>query len=136
MQDIEERDVAGKIRDRFADIVNAKLDVAVMSGRDLGTVANLPSVDIEADNRLSAPTLPKIKSQQSHATADIEDWLGGRAQQIVSGLINPVAAQLAAHIVAEPSLTKPSGDPRTRIFVVRRVSIQGFHLRRIIALPD
>jgi hypothetical protein len=107
-----------------------------MPGRDLRTVTNLSRVDIEAEDRLSAGALPQIESKQSHAAADIEDWFGGRAKKLVSRRINPVAAQLAAHVVAQPPRSKPPGDPRTRNFVVRCVSSQGFHLRRIIALPD
>src|SRR5438067_5447852 len=136
MQDVEERDVSGKIRDRFFDVVKAKLDVAVMAGRDLRAVTNLSPVDIQAEDWLPARALPQIKSQQSHAAAHVEDRLGGRSQEFVSRLINSVAAQFAAHVVAQPSPAKQGGDPPTRTFVVRRVSSQGFHLRRIIALPD
>ena len=51
MQDIEERDIPGKIRDRFSDIVKAKIDIAIMAGRNLRAVPNFAGVEIEPKDR-------------------------------------------------------------------------------------
>ena len=85
---------------------------------------------------LPARALAQIKRQQSHSAADIQDRRGRGTQEFVSRRINPVAPQLAADVTAEPTFLELDRYARTRIFVFRRVSIQGFHLRRLIALPD
>src|SRR5438067_1264133 len=136
MQDIEKHNVAGELRDRFSDIVKTKIDVAVMAGRDLRAVSDLAGIRIQPEDWLRTSAFPQIKGEQSHAAAHIQNRRRGGTQQVVGTLVNPVAAQFATDVVAQPALRKPSRYPRTRIFVVGRVSSRGFHLRRIIALPD
>jgi hypothetical protein len=136
MQDIEERDVAGKSRDRGLNILKAQFHIAITFGRDLTSVTNLARVDIQTEDRLGAGALAQIKRQQSNAAPDVQDRFGGRTQQLVRGLINPIAAQLAANVAAQPALGKLRGHSGTRALVVGCVSSPGFHLLRIIALPD
>ena len=58
MKDIEERDIAAKIRKRFRDIVKTKFDVTISPGRDLGPATDLALIEVEAKNRLGAGALP------------------------------------------------------------------------------
>src|SRR6478672_3959167 len=136
MQHIEERDVTGKIRDRGLDILKPKLDVAIMVGCNPGAVTNLARIDVEAEDRLRAGALAQIKREQSDSASDIENRFGGKSEKLVGRRKNPIAPQFAAHVMAEPLRRKLGRDPRTRVFVFRYVSFQGFHLRRVIALPD
>ena len=116
--------------------MKAKIDIAVLGGRDRHSVTNFAGVEIEPEDRLPAGAFAQIKREQSHAAADVEDRRGRGTQEFVSGLVNSIAAQLPADIVTQPALGKLGRHPRTRTFVIRRVSSQGFHLRRFIALPD
>jgi hypothetical protein len=76
MQNIEERDVAAKIRKRGRDILKTKFDVMISPSCDLGATIDLARIQVEAKDRLGAATLPQIKSEQPHSAADIEDRLG------------------------------------------------------------
>ena len=134
MQDIEEHHVARKARDRFADVMKTEVHVAIAVRGDLGAVTNLARVEVEPDDWLAAGALAQIKSQQSYAAADIENRLGRVSHQLVSGLVNPVAPQLAPDVTAEPWFRELRRHARTRAFVFRRVFYLGYHLRRIIAL--
>lgn len=50
MEDIEERDVAAKLRDRFLDILLVKTDVVIATGRGVISVPDFSRIDIETDN--------------------------------------------------------------------------------------
>ena len=136
MQDIKESDVAGENRQRPLHIMQAKFDIFVLFRGDFAPVTDLSRIDIQSEHRLPAGALAEIKRQQTDAASDIQDRVPGRAQQFIRGRINLVVAQFAADIMAEPALLELRGHSRTRIYMVRRVSYRGFHLLRIIALPD
>ena len=79
MEDIEEHDVAAKIRKRCRDVVTAKFDVPIGAGRNLCAATNLARIKVEAKDRLRTGALPQIKRKQPYAAAEIEDWLGRTA---------------------------------------------------------
>ena len=73
MENVEKSDVAGKSRERFLNIVKAKLDLFIIVRGDFRSVTNLSCVDIEAEHRLPAGAFPKIKRQETDAATDIQD---------------------------------------------------------------
>jgi hypothetical protein len=103
---------------------------------DLRSVKDFSGIDIQAEDGLPAGTFPQIKREQSHPAPYIQNGRRRGSKKFVSRLVNSIAPKLAADIVPQPPLRKPGCHARTRTFVFRRVSFQGFHLRRIIALPD
>lgn len=136
MEDVEESDVARENRQWLLHVVEAKLDVLIMFRGDFAAVTNLARINVQSEQRLPAAALAKIKSEQTNAATDIEDRILGRPEQFIRGWINLVVPQFAPHIMPQPALPELRGHARTRTFVVRRVSYRGFHLLRIIALPD
>jgi hypothetical protein len=136
VQHIEERDVSAKLRERVLRILMTKFDIVVARLRDPRTRPDFSRVHINAQDRLAASAFPQIKRQQPDTATHIEDRLGGRTQQLKRDRINLIPPQLPAHVAAKPRLREATSDARTRIFVISRVSSQGFHLLRIIALPD
>jgi hypothetical protein len=136
VQHIEESDVSAKFRERVLRILMTKFDIVVRRFRDPRTLSDFSRVHINSQDRLAASAFPQIKRQQPDTASHIEDRLRGRTQQLPRGRINFIPPQLPAHIAAKPRLREASSDARTRIFVISRVSSQGFHLLRIIALPD
>ena len=136
MQDIEESDVAGKSRQRLLHVVQAELDVLILLRGDLAAVTNFARIDVQAEHGMTASALAEIEGEQPNAATDIEDRILRVTQQFVGAWINPIVPQLASHVMAKPALLKLRRHPRTRIFVVWRVSTLRFHLLRIIALPD
>ena len=136
MQDVEESDVARESRQWLLHVMQAELDTFILFRGDFAAVTNLARIDIQPEHRLPAGAFPKIKPEQTDAASDIQHRMIGRAQQFICGWINLVVPQFAPHIMPEPALPELRGHARTRTFVVRRVSSRGFHLLRIIALPD
>src|SRR5881394_329471 len=66
VEDVEERDVAGEFRNRFLDVVETKIDVAIISLGNTSAIPNFPGIDIQPDDRLAAAAFAQIKRQKSH----------------------------------------------------------------------
>lgn len=136
MEHVEESDVPRENRQRFPNILKAQLDIFIARRRDLRPVSDLSLVQVQAEHGLPALAFPQIKGQQPDAATDVQDGILRRTQQFIRGGVDLVVAYFAPHIMAEPPLRELRRDPRTRIFVFRRVFCLRFHLLRIIALPD
>jgi hypothetical protein len=79
MKNVEERDVAAKIRQRRRDVLKTKFNVTIGPGRNLGAAIDLARIQVQAKDRSGAATLPQIKGEQPHPAADIENRLGRSA---------------------------------------------------------
>lgn len=136
MKDVEERNVPAKIRRRALNILAAKLNIFIMLPRDLGPVSNFARIQVHSENGLRKAAFPQIKTEQPDSASDIQDRLRRGMEQLPSGTVNLVPAQLAAHVAAQPTLPESARHPGAGFVVPRIRSAQVFHLLRIIALPD
>ena len=136
MEDIEERDVSLKLRDRFLDILLVKTDVPVATSRDIIGVPDFSRIDIESGDRLRAAAFAQIKREQTDSATDIENRLIGTTEKFAGRRKNRIAAQFALRIGTQPPSRKPRRDARRRRLVCSRFVSRVFHLLRIIALPD
>ena len=75
MKHVENRDVAGKLRERSAQVLRAQIHFLVF-GNDSLCGANFSQVAIETDDRIFKTALAQIKTEQSEATAHIKQWRG------------------------------------------------------------
>src|SRR5688500_13992677 len=136
MEDVEESDVALKNRQRLLHVVQAELDILISFRGDFTAVTNLARIDIQTKHRLPATAFPEIQPEQTNAATDIQNRILRLPQQLIRGRIDLVVPQFPPHVMPQPALPELRRHARTRTFVVGRVSYRGFHLLRIIALPD
>jgi hypothetical protein len=63
MQDVEERDIAVKIRQPRFDVLKSKFHVAITAGRNGRAALDLSRVQVQPKDRLTARALAQIKGQ-------------------------------------------------------------------------
>src|ERR1043166_5501864 len=112
----------------------AEIDVPVTGTRHAAASSDFSGIEIEAEDRLTAPAFTKVKSEQAQPAAPVQDWLARTPKKIVWGGKNRVAAEFAHYVTAEPELLELGGHAGTRRLVFAAIVSPVFHLLRIIAL--
>src|ERR1041384_4052835 len=105
MQQIKHRNIAGKTRNRFADIHTTQLNIGITRCYSLSAF-RFSLVYVESKNRCPKTPFTKIKREQTNSATDIQDRRIRATKQLISCDEDWVAAQLAPHITTQPQFPK------------------------------